>query len=96
MLSAGREFKGSKCIFFDLVAFTEKDRVVQLIPRPNGRRSPRTFPLVQFDAAARRATFGNKEHDFPITFVYELIAPITCASPSPTTKEATRRRKSTS
>lgn len=75
MLSAGREFQGGKCIFFDLVAFTEKDGAVQLIPHPNGRRSPRTFPLVQLDAQAKRATFENKEHDFPKTFVYELVAP---------------------
>ncbi len=75
LLSAGREFKGGRCVFFDLVAFTEKDGVVQLIPHPNGRRSPRTFPLVQLDAPAKRATFENKEHDFPKKFVYELVAP---------------------
>lgn len=75
MLSAGREFQGGKCIFFDLVAFTEKDGAVLLIPHPNGRRSPRTFPLVKFEAVAKRATFENKEHDFPKTFTYELVAP---------------------
>ncbi len=75
LLSVGREFKGGKCVFFDLVTFTEKDGVVQLIPHPNGRRSPRAFPLVQLEAAANRATFENKEHDFPKKFVYELVAP---------------------
>ena len=75
MLSAGREFQGGKCIFYDLVVFAEKDGAVSLIPHPNGRRSPRTFPLVKFEAAAKHATFENKEHDFPKTFVYELVAP---------------------
>lgn len=75
MLSAGREFKGGKCIFYDLVAFVEKDGAVQLIPHPNGRRSPRSFPLVTLDTTARTATFANTEHDFPKTFVYELVAP---------------------
>lgn len=74
MLSAGREFQGGKCIFYDLVVFAEKDGAVVLIPHPNGKRSPRSFPLVKLDAAAKRATFENKEHDFPKTFGYELIA----------------------
>ena len=75
MLSTGREFQGGKCVFYDLVVFTEKDGAVILIPHPNGRRSPRTFPLVTLDSAAKRVTFENKEHDFPKTFVYELVAP---------------------
>ena len=75
MLSAGREFQGDKCVFFDLVTFTEKDGAVVLTPHPNGRRSPHAFPLVKFEAAAKRATFEHKEHDFPKTFVYELVAP---------------------
>lgn len=75
MLSTGREFQGGKCIFFDLVAFTEKDGAVTLIPHPNGKRSPHTFPLASLDVAAKRAAFENKEHDFPKTFVYELVAP---------------------
>lgn len=75
MLSAGREFQGGKCVFYDLVVFAEKDGAVSLLPHPNGRRSPRMFPLVTFDAAARRATFENPEHDFPKAFTYEIVAP---------------------
>jgi hypothetical protein len=75
MLSAGREFQGGKCVFYDLVVFVEKDGAVSLIPHPNGRRSPRAFPLVKLEAAARRATFENQEHDFPRKFVYEIVAP---------------------
>ncbi len=75
MLSAGREFKDGQCVFFDLVVFMEKDGGVTLIPHPSGKRSPHLFPLVKFDAAAKRATFENKEHDFPKTFVYELTTP---------------------
>ena len=75
MLSAGREFQGGKCVFFDLIVFMEKDGAVSLIPHPSGKRSPHVFPLVKFEAGAKRATFENKEHDFPKTFVYELAAP---------------------
>jgi hypothetical protein len=75
MLSTGREFKNGRCIFFDLVAFTEQNGAVTLIPHPNGKRSPRTFPLVSLDAAAKRVRFENPEHDFPKSFTYELVAP---------------------
>lgn len=78
MLSAGREFKNGRCIFFDLVVFTEKDGAIALIPHPNGKRSPRTFPLVTLDGSGTttpRAVFENREHDFPQTFTYELTAP---------------------
>jgi hypothetical protein len=74
MLSTGREFQNGKCTFYDLVAFTEKDGTVLLTPHPNGRRSPHAFALVQFDAAAQRATFENKEHDFPKSFLYEIVS----------------------
>jgi Domain of unknown function (DUF6265) len=70
IVAAGREFK----VFYDLVVITERAGAVSLIPHPNGKPSPRAFPLVQFDAAAKRATFENKEHDFPKSFVYELAA----------------------
>jgi len=75
MLCAGREFKGDRCIFFDLVAFVEKDDAITLIPHPNGRRSAHTFPLVTLDAAAKRAVFENQAHDFPKVFTYEFTAP---------------------
>jgi len=75
LLSAGREFQDGKCVFFDLIVFLEKDGVVTLIPHPSGKRSPHVFPLVKFDATAKRATFANKEHDFPKTFTYELAGP---------------------
>lgn len=75
MLSAGREFKNGRCIFFDLVALIEKDGALTLVPHPNGKRSPHTFPLVTFDVSAKRAVFANPAHDFPQTFTYELTAP---------------------
>ncbi len=75
MVSAGREFEKGRCTFYDLVVFTEKDGAVVLIPHPNGKRSPHVFPLVKFDASAKRAVFENQAHDFPKTFTYELVAP---------------------
>jgi len=75
MLSAGREFQSGKCIFFDLVVFTENEGAVTLIPHPNGKRSPYTFPLASLDLAAKRVVFENADHDFPKKFLYELVAP---------------------
>jgi hypothetical protein len=75
IVAAGREFRGGKCVFYDLVVITARAGVVSLIPHPYGKPSPRTFPLVTFEAAANRATFENQEHDFPKVFVYELVAP---------------------
>jgi hypothetical protein len=75
MLSTGREFKDGRCVFFDLVTFTEKNGAITLVPHPNGKRSPSTFPLVSLDTTAQRARFENLAHDFPKTFTYELVAP---------------------
>ncbi len=75
LLSAGREFRDGRCVFFDLVVFMEKDGVLTLIPHPSGKRSADVFPLTKFDGAAKRATFENRAHDFPKSFTYELTAP---------------------
>lgn len=75
MLSAGREFKDGRCVFFDLVAFIEKEGTITLIPHPNGKRSANTFPLTSLDVAANRAVFENPAHDFPKVFTYELTTP---------------------
>jgi len=75
LVSAGREFKNGKCVFYDLIVFTEKEGAVILTPHPNGKRSADVFPLVKLDAGAKRATFENPAHDFPRTFTYELLAP---------------------
>ncbi len=75
MLSAGREFENGKCVFFDLVVFTEKAGVLTLIPHPNGLLSRHVFPNTSIDAAAKRAVFENPAHDFPKKFVYELVTP---------------------
>ena len=74
LLCTGREFERGKCVFFDLVVFVEKAGVLTLIPHPNGKLSPHTFPATS-DATAKRAVFENAAHDFPKKFVYELIAP---------------------
>lgn len=40
MLSTGREFKHGQCVFFDLVAFIEKNGAITLIPTANAVRAP--------------------------------------------------------
>jgi hypothetical protein len=76
MLSTGREFVNGKCVFFDLVVFAEDaNGSLVLTPHPKGRRSEHSFPLVAYDAAAKRVVFENTAHDFPKSFAYELVEP---------------------
>ncbi len=72
LLATAREFAEGRCVFFDLVVFVDRDQGVVLLPHPNGQRSPHAFPLVAFDAAARRVEFHNADNDFPQTFVYQV------------------------
>jgi hypothetical protein len=73
MLSAGREFKDGKCVFFDLVVFAEKAGKLVLIPHPNGKVSKDVFPATTVDGMKKRAVFENPAHDFPKVFVYEIV-----------------------
>jgi hypothetical protein len=43
LLSTGREFKGGKCIFYDLVVITEQDGAVVLIPHPTANAARTCF-----------------------------------------------------
>lgn len=75
MLSTGREFADGKCVFYDLVVFTERAGTLTLIPHPNGKLSKDVFPATAVDASTKRAVFENPDHDFPKKFVYELVGP---------------------
>jgi hypothetical protein len=58
----------------DFEMIHQKDGRIIFQPFPNGVKSPSSFPLVTFDALARRAVFENREHDFPQVFIFEQPA----------------------
>lgn len=70
VLSVSKEHRGGRTLTFELELFHEKEGRLIYLPHPNGTRSAHPFPLLAFDAAARRAVFENKEHDFPQTFTF--------------------------
>jgi hypothetical protein len=75
ILSVSKEHRNGRTLGFELELFYEKDGRVIYQPHPNGKRSEHAFPLLAYDAAARRVTFENKEHDFPQTFTFHLAGP---------------------
>jgi hypothetical protein len=70
VLSVSKEHRQGRTLTFELEVFFEQDGRLIYLPHPNGKRSEHAFPLLAFDAAARRAVFENKEHDFPQTFTF--------------------------
>ena len=75
ILSVSKEHRDGRTLAFELELFFEKEGRLTYLPHPNGKRSEHAFPLVAYDAAARRATFENKAHDFPQAFVFHLESP---------------------
>ncbi len=74
MVSAAREFREGRCVFYDLVVYAERDGTIELRPHPMGRPSPHVFPLVALDVGQRRVEFHNAANDFPQTFIYTVGA----------------------
>jgi len=75
ILSVSKEHRNGRTLGFELELFYEKDGRVIYQPHPNGKRSEHAFPLLAFNATAKKVTFENKEHDFPQTFVFHLASP---------------------
>ena len=71
IVSAHKEIRKGRAVSADFEMFFEKDGRVIFHPSPNGNKSEHSFPLVSYDALARRAVFENREHDFPQVFIYE-------------------------
>jgi hypothetical protein len=59
--------------WFELERFEARDGVLQVTPHPNGRASV-SFPLVDYDAATKKAVFANAQHDYPNRLTYQRIA----------------------
>jgi hypothetical protein len=75
IFSVSKEVKKGRVVTFELETFFEKDGQVIYHPYPYGKKSEHAFPLLTYDAAAKRAVFENKEHDYPQTFTFEQPAP---------------------
>jgi hypothetical protein len=74
VLSASKYIAKSKVTGFEFERFEEKDGHVVLTPYPDGKESPATFRLTDFDQKTRRAVFENPEHDFPTKISYQRVA----------------------
>jgi hypothetical protein len=74
IVSASKETRNGRTVSTDLEMIHQKDGRIIFQPFPNGVKSPSSFPLVTFDALARRAVFENREHDFPQVFIFEQPA----------------------
>jgi hypothetical protein len=73
--SVSKEVKKGRAVSFELEIFSEKDGNLIYQPHPNGKKSEHAFPLLAYDAAAKRAVFENKAHDYPQSFTFHLAAP---------------------
>ena len=74
VLSASKYSTNGKPAGFEFERFEEKGGHVVLTPYPDGKESPATFRLTDFDQKARRAVFENPKHDFPTKISYQRVA----------------------
>ena len=74
ILSMSKYTANGKAVEFEFERFTEKEGTVVLTPYPDGKESPATFRLTDFDQKTRRAVFENPEHDFPTKISYQRVA----------------------
>jgi hypothetical protein len=74
VLSASKYSANGKPAGFEFERFQEKDGHVVLTPYPDGKESPATFRLTDFDQKSRRAVFENPKHDFPTKISYQRVA----------------------
>lgn len=72
MLGLGRTVKGDRTVSFEFMQLREENGTLVFLPQPQGgTRVP--FPLKAFSGG--KATFENKEHDFPQRVIYERKGP---------------------
>lgn len=71
IVGASKETRNGRTVGTDFEIISEQDGRVIYQPHPNGVKSPHSFPLVAYDALARRAVFENRDNDFPQVFTLE-------------------------
>jgi hypothetical protein len=74
VLSASKYSTNGKPAGFEFERFQEKDGHVVLTPYPDGKESPASFRLTDFDQKTHRAVFENPKHDFPTKISYHRVA----------------------
>jgi uncharacterized protein DUF6265 len=73
ILSASKYTENGKPAGFEFERFEQQGDTVMLTPFPEGMSSV-SFPLVEYDAKAKRAVFENLAHDFPTRISYQRLA----------------------
>lgn len=68
MLGLGRTVKSNRTTSFEFMQLREENGSVVFLPQPQGGTRLR-FPLKE--SVGEKATFENKEHDFPQRVIYE-------------------------
>jgi hypothetical protein len=74
VLSASKYSTNGQPAGFEFERFQEKDGHVVLTPYPDGKESPASFRLTDFDQKTHRAVFENPKHDFPTKISYHRVA----------------------
>lgn len=75
ILGMSKELGPDGLRLFEFERFEVVEGAVVLTPYPNGRTPAVSFTLTGYDAATRRASFENPEHDFPTRIVFESPEP---------------------
>jgi uncharacterized protein DUF6265 len=73
ILSASKYTENGKPAGFEFERFEQQGDTLVLTPFPEGKSSV-SFPLVEYDAKAKRAVFENLAHDFPTRISYQRLA----------------------
>lgn len=73
ILSASKYTERGKPAGFEFERFEQLGDTIVLTPFPEGESSV-SFPLAEYDARSRRATFENLAHDFPTRITYQRVA----------------------
>jgi Domain of unknown function (DUF6265) len=73
ILSASKYTQDGAPAGFEFERFEQRGDTLVLTPFPEGQSSV-SFPLIEYDAKARRAVFENLAHDFPTRISYQRVA----------------------
>jgi len=73
IISHSRLIKNDKEAFYEFEMFEVRDGAVQMAPFPSGKRVV-GVTLVDLDSKQRKATFENKNKDYPTRIEYHRVA----------------------
>ncbi len=74
ILSMNKEFLEGHPCYVEFERFGYDDTGAFLIPYPGGRPKDIKFRLIGYDPAVKRASFQNRENDWPTDIIYERVS----------------------